>query len=72
MLVRLQRTGCGADYQVGIKPDLACHAIDAPPLQEQSRASLEQLPPGEKCSDQNQLVAMSKQKHAVLTLTSVM
>lgn len=32
--------------QVGIKPDLACHAIDAPPLRDQTRASLEQLPPG--------------------------
>jgi hypothetical protein len=32
--------------QVGIKPDMRCHALDAPPLRVQSRASLEELPPG--------------------------
>jgi hypothetical protein len=32
--------------QVGIKPDLRCHALDAPPLRAQTRASLEELPPG--------------------------
>jgi C-terminal processing protease CtpA/Prc len=31
---------------VGIKPDLRCHALDAPPLRAQTRASLEELPPG--------------------------
>ena len=43
---------CGPDcllsaVQVGIKPDLRCHALDAPPLRGQTRASLEELPPGE-------------------------